>query len=506
MASFDYTSRDYLSIRQDILDRASSLIPEWTNRNSADFGVVLVDLWAYLGDILHYYIDRAAAETYLGTAINTSSVMALANLFDYRPASQTSAIGYVTLTTSDATHSDTIVIPQNTGFIAPGTDNEPLVYFTTTASASMGASTSSVVVQVAEGKYVGNESPIQAVTRNTYSNGTASQRFNLRFSNVIPSSIVVYVAEGTSSGGVASNVQYFYTSDITLSSTNSKVFGIEIAADGVAQLVFGNGINGKIPNNRAEVTVSYRYGQGASGNLSSGRIAAFDSGSSVSTLSVTSSTAATGGTNSESLESMKTNIPLMFRTQNRAVSLQDFKDLALRVPQVVKATCEVVAGSSSPTEILNYGLPYQSYYLTNADASIPVPSYVKDEIVEYFEPRTLVGASAGAANSVVLDAVKLTATIYVADNAVTYWVKEAVADAIDTFFLFDNVSFGQTLSIGAFYKAIQSIEGVDYVIITAFNNDESGAVSSTITAASNQLFRKGLITLTTVGGITGSLS
>jgi hypothetical protein len=505
MPSFDYTSRDYLSIRQDLLDRASSLIPEWTNRNSSDFGVVLVDLWAYLGDILHYYVDRAAAETYLGTAINTSSVMALANLFDYRPSYQTAAVGYVTLSATTPNHSNTIIIPANTGFVAPATDNEPLVYYTSTASASMGASIPSAVIQVAEGKYVGNESPIQAVTRNTYSNGTASQRFNLRFANAIPSSIVVYVAEGVSSNSVVSNIQYFYTSDLSLSSTNSKVFGIEIASDGVAQIVFGNGANGKIPNNRAEVIVSYRYGQGSAGNLSSGRITAFESGNSITGVSITSSGTATGGTDSESLESMKTNIPLTFRTQNRAVSLQDFKDLALRVPQVIKATCEVVAGSSAPTEILVYGLPDQSEYLTNADVSIPVPSFIKEGIVEYFEPRTLVGASVGAANSVTLDAVKLTASIYVAETAVAYWVKEAVQDAIDTFFLFDNVSFGQTLSIGAFYKAIQSIEGVDYVIITAFNNNESGTVSSTITAASNQLFRKGLVTLTTVGGITGSL-
>jgi hypothetical protein len=499
MASFDYTSRDYLSIRQDILDRAASLVPEWTNRNSSDFGMVLVDLWAYLGDILHYYVDRAAAETYLGTAVNTSSILALANLFDYRPAYQTAAVASVTLGATSPLHSNTIVIPQNTGFIAPATDNEALVYYTTTTSASMGASISSVVVQVAEGKYVGNESPIQAVTRTTSSNGTSGQRFNLRYTNVIPSSLVVYVAEGSSSGGSPSAVQYFYTADLTLNTSTSKVFGIEIAADGVAQIVFGNGVNGKIPNNRAEVTVSYRYGQGSGGNISSGRITAFDSGSNITNVSITSSTAATGGTDSESLESMKTNIPLMFRTQNRAVSIQDFKDLALRVPQVVKATC-----TNSGSNVTVYGLPYQSDYLTNTDSEITVPSFIKEGIIEYFEPRTLVGASVTAATSVPLDAVKLSATVYIADSAVSYWVASAVANVIDNFFLFDNVSFGQTLSIGAFYKAIQSVEGVDYVIITAFNNNESSSVLTTITANSNTLFRKGVVTLTTTGGITGT--
>lgn len=499
MPSFDYTSRDYLSIRQDIIDRASTLLPEWSNRNSSDFGMVLVDLWAYIGDILHYYVDRAAAETYLGTAVNKSSIMALANLFDYRPAYQTSSVGFVSLTASYPNHSDTIVIPANTGFVAPATDNEPLVYFTSTASASMGPSISSATIQVAEGKYESNESPIQAVTRTTYSNGTAGQRFNLRYTGVVASSVVVNVAEGPTIGGSPSNVQYFYTSDLTLTASDSKVFGIEIASDGVAQIIFGNGVNGKIPNNRAEVTVSYRRGQGSVGNIVSGRITAFDSGSNINNVSVTSSTSTTGGTDSESLESMKANIPLMFRTQNRAVSLQDFKDLALRVPQVVKATC-----TTSSSNVTVYGLPYQSDYLTNTSSSITVPTYIKDSIKEYFASRTLVGASVGAASSVPLTGVNISATIHVATNAVTYWVASAVADAIDSFFIFDNVSFGQTLSLGAFYKAIQSIEGVDYVNISVFDTGGSSGLLNTLTAGDNTLFRKGTISLSTVGGITGT--
>lgn len=496
MPSFDYTSRDYLSIRQDILDRASSLLPEWSNRNSSDFGMVLVDLWAYIGDILHYYVDRAAAETYLGTAVNKSSIIALANLFDYRPAYQTSSIGLVTVSASNADHSDTLIIPENTGFIAPATDNEPLVYFTSVASASMGPSVSSVTIQVAEGKYESNESPIQAVTRTTYSNGTAGQRFNLRYTGAIASSVVVNVAEGPTIGGVPSNVQYFYTADIAIANADSKVFGIEIASDGVAQIVFGNGISGKIPNNRAEVKVSYRRGQGSVGNIVAGRITAFDSN--VNNVSITSSTSATGGTDSESLESMKANIPSMFRTQNRAVSIQDFKDLSLRVPQVVKATC-----TTSGSNVTVYGLPYQAEYLTNADSSIAVPDFVQTSIIEYFEPRTLVGASVGAATSVPLTGVNVSATIYVTDNAVTYWVASEVANAIDNFFTFDNVQFGQTLSVGAFYKAIQNIEGVDYVNVTAFNTTGSG-LNNTLTAADNALFRKNTISLSTVGGITGT--
>lgn len=500
MPSFDYTSRDYLSIRQDLLDRASSLIPEWSSRSSSDFGTVLVDLWAYMGDILHYYVDRAAAETYLGTAVNASSVRALANLFDYRPANQTSSIGLVTVSANDPNHSNTLVIPANTGFVAPATDNSPIVYFTSTSSASMGPSISAVTIQVAEGKYESNEQPIQAVTRTTYSNGTAGQRFNLRYTGVVVSSLVVNVAEGPTYNGSPSNVQYLYTSNLSLVSADSKVFTVEIASDGVAQIIFGNGINGKIPANRAEVTVSYRRGQGSGGNISEGRINFFDADSTVEGVSVTSSTATTGGTDFESIDSMKVNIPLMFRTQDRAVSLQDFKDLALRVPQVVKATC-VATGSN----IMVYGLPDQPNYLSESSTSLTVPTFIKDQIVTYFAPRTLVGASVGAANAVTLTPVNITATVAITDNYVANWVGSAVSDAIDSFFTFDKVSFGQTLSIGSLYKAIQSIEGVEYVTITVFSTSGSGT-SNTLTAGSSALFRKGTVSLSTSGGITGAFT
>lgn len=500
MPSFDYTSRDYLSIKQDILDRAASLVPEWTTRNTSDFGMVFVDLWAYMGDILHYYIDRAAAETYLETAVNKSSVLALANLFDYRPAYQTSSTGTVTVGASDSSHANTIVIPKNTVFVAPATDNLPIVYFTSTASASMGPSSPSVVVQVAEGLYESNESPIQTITRNTYSNGTSNQRFNIRYTGVVPSSAEVYVAEGPTVNGSPSLVQYFYTSDLYTATSENKVFTIEVASDGVAQIVFGNGINGKVPENKAEVTVSYRRGQGSGGNISTGRVTSYNIGSTVSGTYVLSSSAMTGGTDAESIESMKVNIPLMFRTQDRAVSLQDFKDLALRVPQVVKSNC--VANGSNVTV---YGIPYQSDYLTTTATSITVPSYVKDEIVQYFSSRTMVGASVSAASTVTLTPVNVTVTVAVKDNYVSYWVADAVSGVIDEFFTFDNVSFGQKLSLGAMYRAIQGVEGVDYATISVFNTTTSGA-PSTLTADEFALFRKGTVSISTSGGITGTFS
>lgn len=499
MANLDYTSRDYQSIREDLLNRASLYIPEWTSRNSADFGVLMVDLWAYYADILHYYVDRAATESVLDTATQLSSVMAIANLFDYKPAFSTSSTATVTVVASDAIHQDTIVIPKNTGFVAPASSNDnTVVYFTSTQAASMGPSVASVFVPVAEGRFVELESPIQYATGTSVSDGLAGQRFNLRYSGAIASSIEVYVYEGTVVNGSPTPIQYLYTSDLGSVPSSTKAFTLEMTADGVMQVIFGNNINGKIPTHNAEIKVSYRYGQGQLGNINAGRITQYNTGSSVLGTTILSSTAASGAVDSESINSIKKNIPLMIRTQNRAVSKQDFKDLALRIPSIVKSSCSV-AGSN----VMVYALPYVSNYENTVTNTLSISNDVQSNVITYFEPRAVVGASVGAASSVTLVPVNITATIHVLPEYVNELVKEKVSDVIDDFFTFDNVSFGQILPIGSLYRAIQNVEGVNYVIISTFSS--TTGVSNTVSASEIQLLRKGTVNLTAQDGITGIL-
>jgi len=81
----DYTSRDYTSIINDLLTLIPSYLPEWTDRSPGDFGIVLLELFAYVGDILNYYSDRIANEAFIATAQQRQSVLNLANLLDYTP-------------------------------------------------------------------------------------------------------------------------------------------------------------------------------------------------------------------------------------------------------------------------------------------------------------------------------------------------------------------------------------------------------------------------------------
>lgn len=79
----DYLAKDYASFRRLMLDRLSLLLPDWTERNTADLQIALVELLAYAGDHLSYYQDAVGTEAYLFKARKRISVRRHARLLDY---------------------------------------------------------------------------------------------------------------------------------------------------------------------------------------------------------------------------------------------------------------------------------------------------------------------------------------------------------------------------------------------------------------------------------------
>jgi hypothetical protein len=79
----NYLARDYASFRRLMLDRMAMLMPQWKERNTADLGIALVELLAYVGDHLSYQQDAIATEAYLDTARSRISVRRHARLVDY---------------------------------------------------------------------------------------------------------------------------------------------------------------------------------------------------------------------------------------------------------------------------------------------------------------------------------------------------------------------------------------------------------------------------------------
>lgn len=77
-----YIARDYDSFRGAMLDRLAAQIPSWTERNSADPGVTVVEALAYAADYLSYRQDAVGAESRLSSARLRRSVTRHARLRD----------------------------------------------------------------------------------------------------------------------------------------------------------------------------------------------------------------------------------------------------------------------------------------------------------------------------------------------------------------------------------------------------------------------------------------
>jgi hypothetical protein len=107
--TIDYLSRDFSGLRQLLLDRLSLVLPGWTDRNLADLGVTLVELFAYLGDHLAYAQDAVSAEAYLGTARRRVSIARHARLLDYRMHDGAAARTWIAIEVADA--ADGTVLP-----------------------------------------------------------------------------------------------------------------------------------------------------------------------------------------------------------------------------------------------------------------------------------------------------------------------------------------------------------------------------------------------------------
>jgi len=522
MTTFDYTSRDYTSIQADLLARASTQIPEWTSRESSDFGMVMVDLWSYMGDVLHFYVDRAAGEAFLGTATQRESVLAIANLLDYVPSGRRSATAVIQLNASATTATDAtpIYIPQYTRFVAsPLVDTSTSVIFTLNTpiafvGTSSGASANLVSDGVTYSTYPKTTTVSVGVTEGerfteTYTaTGLSGQQITLRQTGAVTSSLVVNVGEGTNS----SDVRYSYSSRIIDGGSSSKIFTVDIDADNYTIVSFGNGINGKIPTTNSSITIEYRRSRGAAGNVSVGSINRLESTTVPSKPSldglvvIPNTSVASGGVDIESMASLKANIPTTFRTQDRAVSLQDYKDIVKRIPGIVRSTAYV--DGSNVVQVLAMEEP--SDY--GSALTVAIDAIKQQEIIDYLEPREIVFATSNVGASVSLTKVNVVATVQVQSGYIQEVVNDSVKTAIRALFSFDNMDFGSKVSLGTLYRTVLDIPGVDYAVVTRFTTTSSNVIDSSggftgVVAPSTSLLTiapSSTFTITPSGGIIAS--
>ena len=89
----NYLSKDFDSIKADLIDYVKRHFPsDWRDFNDASGGMALLELIAYVGDVLSFNVDRQVNEAYINRAVELKNIVSLAQNFGYKPKNQTPAV------------------------------------------------------------------------------------------------------------------------------------------------------------------------------------------------------------------------------------------------------------------------------------------------------------------------------------------------------------------------------------------------------------------------------
>lgn len=462
----DYMVRDYDSLLQSMRDIIPDKLPEWKDYESeADFGNVLLQLFAHMGDILSYYQDRIANESFLGTAQSRRSIVHHLKLIGYRLATASPASTTLKISVPD-TCDKTITIEKGNAFATKSQKDKPSVRFEYTQEKPLTIDFSKQPkdpqdpkrkyfdgVPVEEGRLIKDE--ILGA-----SDGTPNQIFQLAHPELILRSLgkgqdiqkdiflIVKIGEKIDKWNLQETLAF--------SRDEQKDYVIEIDEEDRAMVIFGDGAFGAIPASGAIVKATYRIGGGSHGNVAANTIETIVDAPHLALLGakVTNAEPSTGGAERESIEHAVLHAPSVFRSLKRAVTTDDYKALALDFKGVGKVRAEATNWNTVTLFIAPEGGGY-------------VSDVLKANLLAYFEDKRPVTTIVEIEN---VDYVKIyvTAKVGVSSYYSKEDIKQKVKEAAGSLLGFDRVDFAQLIYLSKFYEAIEAIEGIEYVNINEF--------------------------------------
>jgi uncharacterized phage protein gp47/JayE len=468
--TIDYTDKDYDSLRRAMLQLARLRLPEWTDRSPADLGVLLVDLFAYMGDVVLYYQDRIANESFLQTATERRSVLHLLRLIGYELSAPRAATADLLLTFRVPAGPTLVTIPKGARFATRGKNvvaqefqyiGPDILIDLASDQVRPGPAPMTVVFDGLPVEQSRNVGPIVLGS----STGEPNQSFAIADAPIIAESLVVEVNEGA--GWVRWDARQSLLFDVTpggrvlLSSPDARVYRLVYDEKSQARVVFGDGKFARIPppglNN---VRVAARVGGGALANVAAGTIS--EAKTAIPNLaSVINPEAAAGGVDAEPTAHAARFGPEAFRSRERAVTLADYQALAHRAGGVAKAR----ARSRSWNRVELFVAP-------EGERCAPIPEALRKQLLAYFEDKRMAGVSVQ-----ILDAEA--ATIDISAEIVFderfHWeaVRAGAESAVRALLAFANVDFGQPVYQSDFFAAIEAVPGVRAVSIPRFRRRDA---------------------------------
>jgi hypothetical protein len=235
-------------------------------------------------------------------------------------------------------------------------------------------------------------------------------------------------------------------------------FVVEMEDDGRAEIRFGDGTLGRRPTPGDEFVASYRVGGGSVGNVGAGALT--NLAVPIEGVSVRNPLAAAGGSDPQSMEQVRQWAPQAFRVQERAVTDDDYAEVARRDSRVQRAVATRRWTGSWYTELVT----------VDRRGGGPVDGSFRDDVRDRLERARMAGYDV-AVEAPAFVALDIVFTVCVEPGHPRDVVRRALqrtfsaadTDAGPGFFHPDRFTFAQPVFLSAVVAAAMAVPGVRWV-------------------------------------------
>jgi hypothetical protein len=335
---------------------------------------VLLDVLADNSNKNTFLLNMIASEAFLDSAQLRSSVLSRAKELNYLARSSRSAVATITISVVQ-TGQNFLVIPKGSSFTAT-VNGQSFTFYTAETQICYAKS------QVGNDYYFVSD-PIniyegQYVTDTYIFSSSVPQRFVCSNPSIDTTSLTVNSIEDSG----ASIVTYMSATSLLGLDSNSLNYFIQANERSLYEVIFGDGVIGRTPQNASVITLQYRAASGIIANGASVFTADEDLTSDNSgRVTVATITSAVGGTDPESLDSVRYNAPRHFQTQERAISSDDYEQLLKEAFPEINAISVYGGENVVPPA---FGKVFIAVDIANIDG---LPDSKKIEYYNFLKPR-----------------------------------------------------------------------------------------------------------------------
>ena len=478
----DYTSRDYEAYRTLLIQELQKRMPEYTDTSQTDAGIVIIECLANGLDICSLYSDVIANDCFLPTTQDRKIAVLLARQLGYVAKNQTASIIEQVFVLDEVMDTD-VLIPKGSTVTTIDSTDMVSIYFETQDSliipaGKLGNETDEegnylYTVKVAQGSSV-NEDLLGS------SNGQPYQSFKLNYQEVLTDTIQLMVDEG-SGFELWTQVGTFIDSN-----EESKHYIVTVDEFDNCYIEFGSGARGKIPNVYDNgIIASYRIGGGTVGNVKPNTIIEIDDSIPYVDETFNPYPPLVLGHEKESIEEIRENAPAAFRTQDRAITSQDYADL-LRINFYDVLSAVGIADTEEKLNMKLYYLMREGYTMTDT---------LKQSIQNFFTDRIIPGTTMDLLPKEDYT-INITANLIIDDDYDRATIQGYVEDYVkNTFFAYGNLVFKDSFAKTDFEHEVKdTFAGVESFRITAPADDIIKAPKD------SQIIKLGTLTLNVTGG------